>query len=49
MSFRITNVCEGCRRSTELQYVRRCDAYLCEDCDVNAVEEIVSEEMREDD
>jgi hypothetical protein len=27
------HMCEHCRRRTELNYVRRCDAYLCEDCE----------------
>jgi hypothetical protein len=26
-------MCERCHRRTELNYVRRCDAYLCEPCE----------------
>jgi hypothetical protein len=41
----MTNVCEGCRRHTELSYVRRADAYLCEECEEMACEEVT--ELRE--
>ncbi len=45
------HMCEGkgCRRRTELHYVRRCDAYLCEDCEQVAVEEPESEAREEED
>jgi hypothetical protein len=42
-------LCEHCRRRTELFYVRRCDAYLCDDCSEIAVEELVREEREEED
>ena len=34
-----TQVCELCRRQTDLRYVRSCDQYLCEDCEINPEEE----------
>ena len=42
------HMCEHCRHRAELYYVRRCDAYLCEDCEENAVEEIEAEEREEE-
>jgi hypothetical protein len=44
--------CEGagCRRRTELHYVRCCDAYLCEDCEQAAVADVnpINGEIDED-
>jgi hypothetical protein len=42
------HVCEHCWHRAELRYVRRCDAYLCEECEEIAVEELIRQEEREE-
>ena len=39
--------CENCPRVTDLHYVRRADAYLCDDCAECVVEELEIEPVEE--